>query len=103
MLRINNGGIYIPTNSKNLRLVGPQDEPAGHRGTKATIPKVSEIFWWSSRNTDVGEYLKSCQACLQNEGKGVLPRPMGHLDGPSQVLYFELLYIGPCTGGANYV
>lgn len=63
LFRDSKGVNYIPTSSKKLvlrMLIGAHGGPSGHRGAKATLSRVSEIFEWSSVKIDVREFLKSC-------------------------------------------
>lgn len=55
---------------------------------------------------DVEEFLKTCLACLANQGKGVTPRPFGHAlhaTKPNELLHMDYLYIGPGENDAKYI
>lgn len=73
------GKIYVPTSCRSLVLNICHDSPsAGHFGIKKTLSLTNRDFWWPSMNTDIKEYVRSCEVCCR--AKDLRHKPYGFLN-----------------------
>ena len=58
--------IVVPEELKNYFLFKNHDIPsAGHRGWRKTLERLKRIAYWVGMASDVKEYCKSCERCMQ--------------------------------------
>ena len=71
--------IYVPPNCRSSILNICHDSPsAGHFGIKKTINLINRDFWWSSLQSDVKDYIRSCDVCSRS--KDSRHKPYGFLN-----------------------
>ena len=67
---------------------------AGHPGINKTKEKILSVYYWPGANTDIDQFIKSCEKCQL--GKSTLPPkyPLQSLpipDGPNQRVHIDLM------------
>ena len=103
------GKYWIPALGHSLILrilIASHAGVMGHRGIEATKNSVSELFWWTSIDSDVKEFCQSCLFCQMTIGGVRVPRPLAstmHASRPGQILHMDYLYIGRSRQGYQYI
>ena len=68
---------------------------AGHRGRQETARRVGERWWWPGMGKDVEEFVRECDRCQRNKGKGKssrkVPRQFVEATRPGQVVSLDFL------------
>ena len=104
-----NRKIYIPPSDEELQLriiVAAHSGFGGHRGYTATSDVIKEKVAWSSRESDVKEFVQGCLVCLLSGSGSKIPRPLGHqlhAEKVGELLHFDYLYIGESKSGCEYI
>jgi len=71
--------IYVPPKCRSSILNICHDSPsAGHFGIKKTINLINRDFWWPSLQSDVKDYIRSCEICSRS--KDSRHKPYGFLN-----------------------
>ena len=99
-----NNKIYIPPNCRSFILKICHDSPsAGHFGIKKTSSLISRDFWWPSLNSDVVEYVRSCDICARSKSSRHKPygflKPLAVADRPWSSISMDYITDLPSSNG----
>ena len=77
---INRDVLWIPEDATKLqtrRMVCAHMKDAGHRGTVATLQRMSEYCCWFRMADHVIEFVQQCLHCMDSKAGEKVPRPLG--------------------------
>ncbi|KAE8999859.1 hypothetical protein PR001_g18944 [Phytophthora rubi] len=104
----NTGKVWLPPDAGDLHqrvcVIGHAGA-SGHRGIKATLHMIKEVFYWPTMSTDVEAFIRGCIHCLST-GNSREPRPFGptlRATQPNEVLHFDFLSLPASSTGLHYV
>ena len=92
--------LWIPEDAKKLQtrlMVCAHMKDAGHRGTVATLHRLSEYCCWFRMEEHVTEFVKQCLHCMDSKAGEKVPRPLGetvHGTRPGEVVHVDYLFVG---------
>ena len=67
--------IMVPKELRAKILSAAHDKPfSGHMGTRRTLYRLTQSFYWPGVSRDVTKYCKSCEVCLKTKPKGKTPK-----------------------------
>ena len=67
--------IMVPKELRAKILSAAHDKPfSGHIGTRRTLYRLTQSFYWPGVSRDVTKYCKSCEVCLKTKPKGKTPK-----------------------------
>ena len=83
--------LYVP-NAKRMEILaeGHADGPSGHGGVRATLERLSGL-WWPSMANDTRKFIDSCQICQARKVERSLPAGQMHSFGATEP--FELVAV----------
>ena len=65
----------VPKELRAKILSAAHDKPfSGHMGTRRTLYRLTQSFYWPGVSRDVTKYCKSCEVCLKTKPKGKTPK-----------------------------
>ncbi len=99
-----NEKIYVPVNCRSSVLNICHDSPsAGHFGFKKTFSLINRDFWWPSMQTDIKNYIKSCEICCRSKDPRHKPygllKPLEIPDRPWTSLSMDFITDLPSSNG----
>ncbi|KAJ8524224.1 hypothetical protein ON010_g16894 [Phytophthora cinnamomi] len=104
----NTGKVWLPPDARDLHqrvcVIGHAGA-SGHRGIKATLHMIKDVFYWPTMPTDVEAFIRGCIHCLST-GNSREPRPFGptlRATQPNEVLHFDFLSLPASSTGLQYV
>jgi len=100
-IRVNDRDVlWIPEDATKLQtrlMVCAHMKDAGHRGTTATLQRLSEYCCWFRMPEHVTDFVKQCLHCMDSKAGEKVPRPLGetvHGTAPGEVVHVDYLYVG---------
>jgi hypothetical protein len=103
------GQILVPDEDTELKMrlcvIAHSGGHSGHLGYKATVQKLTQIFYWKNCVDDVRQICKACLHCLPTRGGMREPRPFGtavHGKERNEVLHMDWIYIQPARKNGKH-